>query len=93
MAKSTAASKRHLQRVRELGCVICGGEANAHHKSRGAGMGLRSSDYDTFPLCHGHHQNGGLGVAIHAGLETWEKEHGTETEWIAETRVRLGILD
>jgi len=82
-------NKAYLRRVGELGCVICHGEAVAHHKT-GAGMGIKASDYDTFPLCLIHHTGGGKGVAIHEGVKTWEAKHGTQDYWIKWTQQQLG---
>ena len=80
------AERRHLQRVAELGCVVCRRlghgptPATVHHIRLGQGMGQRAGNYLTLPLCKVHHQDGGHGVAIHAGRETWERVYGTELE-------------
>ena len=92
MSKPNAAERRYHQRVRELGCCICGSEANAHHVSSG-GMGMKSSHYDVIPLCHIHHQNGGHGVAIHAGKTSWESRHGAELAHLALTKKVLNVQD
>lgn len=42
----------YLDYIRSLPCCICGRIAEAAHvRSRGAG----GTDYQTVPLCHGHH--------------------------------------
>ena len=91
MAKKrpTKAEREYLGQVAALGCVICKAPANVHHMLAGAGMGQRSSHFDTFPLCPDHHQNGGLGVAIHAGVKTWEEKHGTELSHVVSTRMAI----
>lgn len=89
MAKKRApkkAEREHMDRVAQLGCIVCmnlgfpGSPAAIHHIRAGAGGGQRSSHFDVLPLCGAHHQNGGPGVAIHAGQATWEARFGTERE-------------
>lgn len=83
---ATAAEKRYLDKVAGLGCVVCRnlgyGETPAaiHHIRTGQGMSQRAGNYLVLPLCAEHHQNGGYGVAIHAGQEAWEAMYGTEIE-------------
>jgi hypothetical protein len=96
MAKSrTAAEKRHLSKVAELGCIACynmgyfDSPAEIHHIRTGQGMSQRASDYDSIGLCPSHHRTGGHGVAIHAGQETWEEIHGTELELLEQVRGML----
>ncbi len=62
----------------------CGNSSVPHHKT-GAGMGLKADDRETFGICHIHHTSGGYGVAIHAGVEEWERRHGTQDYWIKKT--------
>lgn len=94
---STAAEKRHLNRVAGLGCIVCRNEgygespAARHHIRAGQGMSQRASNYEVLPLCGAHHQTGGFGVAIHAGQKTWEAKFGTELELLAQVRELLGI--
>lgn len=74
-----------MSRVASLGCIIsnsdCCRGVEVHHKT-GAGMGLKSSNYDVIPLCANHHRTGGYKVAIHAGTKTWESIYGTQDELI-----------
>ena len=74
-----------LNRVAELGCIICGAPAEIHHIGNGT-MGKKASNFEVIPLCHVHHRTGGLGVAVHAGRRTWEANHGTERELLEKTR-------
>lgn len=85
------AEREHMDKVAELGCVVCGWTAEVHHITSGVGMGQRASNYETIPLCPTHHRNGGLGVAIHAGKKTWESKHGRELDHLAETKRRLNV--
>jgi hypothetical protein len=87
-------NKAHLSRVVELGCVVCGGPAEAHHirdLSVRTGMGLKASDYDCIPLCAMHHRLGGYGIAYHAGPEIWEKTFGTQKAFLQLVKRELGI--
>lgn len=87
--------KKHLARVAKLPCCICRewNETVVPHHRTGAGMGRKDCDYNTMPLCYIHHTAGGLGVAVHAGEETWEGIYGTQDSFIAETQAILGIKE
>ena len=83
----TKAEKDHMNKVAELGCIVCSehldihdSPATIHHITTGAGMGQRSSHDRVLPLCHAHHQGGGYGVARHAGEKVWESKYGTQLE-------------
>lgn len=88
--RATKAERDHMGRVAALGCIICGLPASVHHITTGVGMGQRASHYETIPLCRFHHQDGGHGVAIHAGKKTWEAKFGTELALLEKVR---GILE
>lgn len=77
---TTKAEKEHMNRVAELGCIICHQPTELHHPRFLAGMGQKSSNYDVIPLCPLHHRTGGYGTAIHAGIKAFEKNFGTESE-------------
>jgi hypothetical protein len=83
MAKRpTKAEREHYSRVIELGCVICRMPAEIHHLLTGKGMAQKSANNRVIPLCPTHHRNGSTGVAIHAGIKTWEAKHGTEEHFL-----------
>jgi hypothetical protein len=69
-------SKAKLQYCAGLGCIICGRESQAHHLLRtpGKGMGVKSGDDWTLPLCPEHHNS------LHAsGNETkYLQSHGID---------------
>lgn len=73
---STAAEKRHLDRVARLGCVLCRHlgygitPAAIHHPRFSEGMAQRASHFLAIPLCHEHHQGA---TGLH-GLGTREFE-------------------
>ena len=57
----SAASKKHMARVRDMGCIVCrriglgASAASAHHiNARAAGM--KECDENTISLCPIHHQ-------------------------------------
>lgn len=93
MAKKakTAAEKRYHDLVASLGCVVCRNlgygptPAGIHHIRTGQGASQRAGHYLVLPLCADHHQDGGHGVAIHSGQETWERMYGTEIELLDQT--------
>ena len=74
------ADQAYQDRVRALGCLICERPASLHHVRMGVGKGQKASERDVLPLCPDHHQNGGHGVAFHAGKVTWQEIYGSEEE-------------
>ena len=46
------ADPEYLDFVRSRGCIVCGGESDAHHLTTRAAFG---SDYTCIPLCRIHH--------------------------------------
>lgn len=81
--------KEYKNMVAEGGCIICGSPAQLHHPRFCCGMAQRASDWLVIPLCPDHHQNGGYGVALHAGQTTFEQNYGTEAELLARTIGRI----
>lgn len=86
----TKADKAWLDAITQLGCIVCWQEfqvytpAMPHHLEGVTKPGCHKL---TIPLCDGHHQNGGYGVAFHAtGRKTWEAKFGTERELLQLTR-------
>jgi len=72
----------YLSWLASLGCIICSMPAEIHHLT-GAGMALKNPDERAIPLCPRHHRLGGYGVAVHAGVKTWERNYGTQEELLA----------
>lgn len=90
-------SPKHLGKIAEMPCVACRIEPaprarrlNIHHLW-GNGAGKKESDLLTIPLCEFHHQVGGVGHALHSGLEIWEERFGTQQSLILEIHAKLGI--
>jgi hypothetical protein len=75
-------AEKYMQRVRELGCLICGRPASAHH--------IREerikNDYLTIPLCPDHHTGP---FSIHMSKRQFESVCGSELDLLAETIKRL----
>jgi len=93
---ATKAEKEHYAKLAELGCIACHvlgygcSPCEIHHIRTGTGMAQKSHWSKAVGLCHNHHRNGGHGVAIHAGIEAFEKTIGmTEVELLAKNLVLL----
>ena len=91
---ATKAERDHMGAVATLGCVVCRNlgfgatPAEVHHIGNGT-LSKKASNFETIPLCPGHHRNGGYGVAVHAGRKTFEANYGTERELLEQTRREL----
>lgn len=87
----TKAERHHYDKLSQLGCIVCYREGlgytlpHIHHIRHGVGMAQRSHYLMAIPLCPLHHQNGGHGVALHAGQKTFEAKYGTEMELLEQT--------
>lgn len=92
----TKAEREWLNKVASYGCIACkmdgyeDSQATIHHIRHGMGMGQRNNHFNVLPLCKLHHQDGGYGVALHAGQEAFEAKYGTETELLEKLREELG---
>ncbi len=74
--------KKYLKWIRSLECCACGAPADvAHHATRlkDSGMSIKTSDYNTIPLCGLHH------TELHNGVG-WilAREH----RWLRQTQER-----
>lgn len=92
---ATAAEKRHMQKVAELGCIVCelagfkDTPSEVHHVRARHGWG-RSSHLATIPLCPIHHR-GNHGVHS-MGRDQFEEMHGkSELELLAIVKNKLGV--
>lgn len=82
--------KRHLQRVADLGCILCRhlgyGQtpAEVHHLKEECGAGQRQSDFIVAPLCPEHHRGAS---GIHGlGRKAFERTYRmTELDLLAMT--------
>jgi len=83
----TKEQKAKWEKMRALGCVLCGATASIHHC--GTGMGGRKDHDKVAPLCHEHHQ-GKQGIHT-LGRKRWQQIYGTEQELMAKVDRLLGI--
>ena len=85
----TNAEKRHLDRISNMGCILCGSPAEIHHLRTVCGMSQRANNFLTIPLCSEHHRHGTFGNAIHNGYQEFSKNHGSEGDLLAKTIERM----
>lgn len=82
--KREGMSRAHLNRVRELPCLICGADpaGDPHHLKRvpGArGMGMKTPDRYAVPLCRPHHE----AIEVVGDDVAWLGDRGFEALTIA----------
>lgn len=85
----SAASKRHMERVAELPCALCGDSpVQVHHARTGesAGGAQRASDWLTLPVCPDCH-TGSHG--LHGNRAMLKIKNITELAIVAETLEKL----
>lgn len=80
------AAKRHMQRVSELGCLICGSPAQLHHPRMAEAKGKKASDWLVVPLCSAHHHPP---EGIHAPRTFYTRHRLDEMDLLALTIERL----
>lgn len=91
---ATAAERKHMGRVAELGCYLCRElgygptPAQVHHVREGLGMGQRASDWLTVPLCDRHHANSSPD-GWHGQRRAWKQAGKDEMDALADTIMRL----
>lgn len=84
-AVTTAAEKRHMDRVAALPCVLCGAmPVELHHIREGQGAAQRAQDTLVLPLCPGCHRgpNGVHGLGRKGFFTRYKKD---ELDLLAET--------
>jgi hypothetical protein len=94
---TTAAERKHMSRVAELGCAVCrrmgyeGTPAELHHPRAGVGMAQRASHMDVLPLCPQHHRGK---TGVHGlGTKGFPKHWGfTEADLLEDVRSLLGFV-
>ena len=81
-AAQRAEGKRHMARVAQLGCVICGARpVEVHHVIHGRYGQRKASDFDTIALCVHHHRIGP--EAIHTNKAAWMDRWGPDHSYLA----------
>ena len=86
---ATAAEKRHMGKVAEMGCLICQAPAQVHHV-HGHAFGSKSN-WRVVPLCYLHHHMGPFGHCVHMGTKTFEKNYMTQEAMLAIVNERLSL--
>jgi hypothetical protein len=77
----------HMMAVRELGCLICGAPAEAHH------LPHPRDDLRTIPLCPFHHRREYGPEAYHYSRRNFNALHGSDEELLERVRLMLASLD
>jgi len=79
--RGTKQSKAHMERVKQLPCVICAkpGPNDAHHVFHGRYGSEKSSDFETIPLCKNHHMGPD---GIHTNKTLWADRWGFDHEYL-----------
>ncbi len=52
----TAAERRHMARIAEMPCLVCGGASTVHHVTSDGYKRITRSNMLVTPLCPVHHQ-------------------------------------
>jgi hypothetical protein len=73
----------HMLAVKELGCLICGAPAEAHH------LPHPRNDLRTIPLCPFHHRTEYGSQAYHYSRRNFNALHGSDEELLAKTMALL----
>ena len=85
---ATASEKRHLARLAELPCCLCGAfGSEVHHILEGRIKGRKSGHWTAIPLCISCHRDGKLG--IHGQQNMLRIMKKTELELLAETLEKI----
>ena len=78
----TKDEREHYDRIAQHGCIACivlghgYSPTEIHHIRTGAGAGRKSHWSLAIGLCPMHHRLGGYGIAIHAGVKSFEETIG-----------------
>lgn len=82
---TTKAESRHIERVKNMDCAVCGaaGPSDAHHILEGRTPGRKSPNWTVIPLCKDCHQGSFNG--IHGQRRMWEVMKVSELDCLAWT--------
>lgn len=78
----TKDEKKHYEKIVQHGCIACHvlghgySIPECHHIRTGTGAGRKSHWSLAIGLCPMHHRLGGSGIAIHAGIKSFESAIG-----------------
>lgn len=80
---ATAAEKRHMNRLAEMGCIICFRPAEIHHVTSDRFKRITRSNERTVPLCPDHHRTGKFAVES-IGHDAFALRFGIDLLWWAD---------
>lgn len=88
----TTKEKQWMNRVADLGCLICGNNhVVLHHiTTLRRGFGTKSSNYAVLPLCFNHHDAKIKGESIHEDVNLWESKYGSQISLLEGVYNQLG---
>lgn len=88
--KPTAEQQRRHDKIRDLGCIICGNWCSIHHIREDLGMG-QAVDHDrVLGICYDHHQSEAAGaISIGKTPKLFWETYGTEAELETKTNEAL----
>ena len=88
----TAEEERWMDRVAQLGCIICqNNHVVLHHiTTLRLGYSRKSSNFATLPLCFNCHDAKIKTQSLHEDIEGWEDRNGTQIEWLRKIYEWLG---
>lgn len=68
-----AAERRHMDRLAQMGCLVCGANAEIHHVHSDGFQRLTRTHKRAVPLCPPHHRTGQEAVHVmsHAGFNAF----------------------
>ena len=100
MAKSkTKVERDWMSKVAQISCLACEligydtPQVQLHHITTRRGFGGRSKHQECLPICFQHHLGGGRGVAIHDGVELWEKNFKPQEELLQILYRKMGVTE
>jgi hypothetical protein len=80
------AERDYMQRVADLGCLICSSPAQLHHPREGQGKAQRAQNWLVVPLCQEHHTGP---AGIHNRQTFYTRHRLDEWDLLAMTIARL----
>jgi len=86
---------KRLADIAAMKCIACSKadlkqlfRTEVHHLI-GYGIGKKSSDLFTIPLCSFHHRLGNKGEAIHSGIKSFEANFSTQEDFLLQVNTMI----
>jgi len=92
MSKMKKREREHLQKVQDLGCIVCirlgyyGTPAEIHHVKR---FGAKRDHFHVIPLCPHHHRTSN--ESYHLNPLWFTEQFGTQQELLEETMRLINV--